>query len=63
MCIGGSSSSSKPPKVETPAAAPAPVLPAADVPIIGDTRQRENKRNFGKIDGPSYRIRNDAPQA
>lgn len=60
MCIGGGS---KTPKTETPAAAPAPVLPAADVPIIGSARQRENKRNYGKIDGPSYRVRNDAPQA
>jgi len=60
MCFfggGGGSANSQP---ETPAAAPAAPLPAADAPKIGQTRRDENIRNFGAEDGPNYRVRTGA---
>lgn len=56
MCLGGGG---KPPKQEVPAAAPAAPLGPAEEPGIGDKRQRENKKAFGNIRGPEYRIRPD----
>lgn len=51
MCFGG-----KTPAAETPAAAPAPPLPAADDPEIGASRREESIDAFGQ-DQPSYRVK------
>ena len=55
MCFGGGGKT----KTYQPAAAPAAPLGPAEVPEIGGARQKENKKNFGKIDGPDYRMRED----
>lgn len=46
-------------KVYEPASAPAAPLGPSDVPSIGMSREKENKKNFGSIDGPDYRMRRD----
>lgn len=55
MCMGGGG---KPPKTYEPAAAPAPPLPVAEEPDIGDQRRKQNIKLFGK-DTPSYRRRGE----
>lgn len=44
-------------KTYQPAAAPAAPLGPAEPSRIGGTREAENKKNFGSIDGPRYRMR------
>ena len=58
MCINSG------PKATPPAASPAPALPAATSVEVGEARKKENLENFGKIGGPSYRVKRTetAPQ-
>ena len=52
MCFGGGSST---PATPTPAAPPAPPSLPAEQQQIGKRRRRENRRRFGRPDGPSTR--------